>query len=146
MWKRARHAGQLDAEAAGHLPHLDGDQALRAADALVDGGDDQVLDHLDVLRVEQRRLDANADHLELAVDRGRDHAAAGAGLDGAARELVLDVGEPLLELLRLLEDATEVEALAHLHTSYGRRRSRTPRTSAPKISTAAFTIGCASVS
>src|SRR5687768_5684320 len=49
MRARSRHAGKLDAETSRHLPHLVCDEPLCTADALVDGGDDEILDHLDVL-------------------------------------------------------------------------------------------------
>src|SRR5262245_33448250 len=129
-----------------HLLHLLGDERSRRAKRVVHGGHHEILEHLAVGRLEEGGVDLDAQDLEAAVHQGGHHPAAGAALDGAGGDLVLHRCQPLLELLRLLKQATQVEPLAHAPSSVRNRRSRTPRTSAPKISTAACTRGSASVS
>ena len=65
--RRGLHPGQ--AEAAGHGCHLLLGQLARRAERVVDRGDDEVLEHLDVVRVDRRRIDRDADELLLAGDR-----------------------------------------------------------------------------
>src|SRR4051812_14934694 len=69
-------------ESARDLAHLLLHQLLRLEDGLVDGRDDQILQHADVARVDALRVDLEAAQLEAAGHRRRDHAAARAGLDG----------------------------------------------------------------
>src|SRR5262249_41853980 len=96
--------------------------------------------------LEQRGVDLDAEELHASVDDRRHHAAPRATLRGTRRDLFLHGGEPFLELLGLLEQAAQIEALAHARSSIHGLPSRTPRTSAPKISTAACTSGSARVS
>src|SRR5207247_731220 len=63
--------------------------------------------------LEQRGLDAELHHLELAAHHGGHHAAARARLDRALGQLLLDVRDLLLQLLRLPEEPAQVETLAH---------------------------------
>src|SRR5690606_18461124 len=63
---------------------------------------DEVLQHLDVVRVDGLGLDAHLAHLERAAHDHGDHAAAGAGLDGLVGELLLCLGHLALHLLDLL--------------------------------------------
>src|SRR6266478_4915001 len=107
------HPGELDAEAAGQLPHLLRQHALRRADTLVHRRHDEVLEHVPIGLLEQRGLDAELYHLELAAHHGGHHAAARARLDRALGQLLLDVRYLLLQLLRLPEEPAQVEALAH---------------------------------
>jgi hypothetical protein len=52
--------------AAGHGRHLLFGQLARRAQGVVDGGHDQVLEHLDVGGIDRRRIDGDADQLLLA--------------------------------------------------------------------------------
>src|SRR5690606_23961923 len=65
----------------GDLGHLALHLGLALALGVVEGGDDQVLDHAGVLGLEQRRIDADRAHLALAGQGDGDHAAARAALD-----------------------------------------------------------------
>ena len=55
------------AKAAGHGRHLLLGQVARHAQRLVDRGKDEVLQHLDVVRVDRRRVDRDADSSCLPV-------------------------------------------------------------------------------
>src|SRR3546814_16717902 len=55
--------------------------------------DHQVLHHLGLFRLQQRGLDLEAPHLALAVQRDRDHAAAGDALDLDGGELGLPLAQ-----------------------------------------------------
>jgi hypothetical protein len=66
---------------------------------VVERGDDQVLQHADVILRHHFRIDGDLLEMFVAVDDHGDHAAAGGGLDGQLRHLAL---KTLLHLLRLL--------------------------------------------
>src|SRR5262245_37600727 len=108
---------------AGWQPHALGDateplggQVLGLAQALVDGGGDQVAEHLDVVGVERVRVDRDRLHRLVALDPGRDHAAAGRPLDDLLGQLGLGVLHLALHLLQLLEHLVGVEpAPWHAH-------------------------------
>ncbi len=72
------------AEPAGDRAHLLLGELARCAQGVVDRGDDEVLEHLDVVRIDGRRVDGHADQFLLAGDRGLDHAAAGRTVDDRA--------------------------------------------------------------
>ena len=85
--------------------HLTSDDQTRRLDLgarIVGGGDDQVLDHALVFRLEQRGVDLEAAHLVLAVDRDLHQARAGRTHDLQALELGLQVLDLLLHRLGLL--------------------------------------------
>src|ERR687898_1166088 len=107
---------------AGRQPHALGDaaeplggQVLGLAQALVDGGGDQVAEHLDVVGVERVGVDRDRLHRLVTLDPGRDHAAAGRPLDDLLGQLGLGVLHLPLHLLQLLEHLVGVEPAAPWH-------------------------------
>src|SRR5207247_5774104 len=103
----------LDAEAAGQLPHLLRQHALRSPEARVHRRHDEVPEHVRVGLLEERGVDVEPYHLELPAHHGGHHAAARARLDRALGQFLLDARDLLLQLLRLPEEPTRVEALTH---------------------------------
>src|SRR5262245_30873715 len=95
--RRRSHA--RDAEPAGHGRHLLLGDAPGVAERVVDGGDDQVLEHLDISRVDRVGIDRHRDQLLLARDDRGDDAAAGRAVDRHGLELALDAEQLLLHLL-----------------------------------------------
>src|SRR5215217_7293416 len=102
---------------AGWQPHALGDaaqalggQVLGLAQALIDGGGDQVAEHLDVVGVERVGVDRDRRHRLVALDPGRDHAAPGRALDDLLGQLGLGVLHLPLHLLQLLQHLVGVEA------------------------------------
>src|SRR5438445_13343263 len=96
---------------------------------VVDGGDDQILQHLDVVFRDHFGIDRERLNLFGPVDHHGDHAAAGVTLDLELRHLLL---QALLHLLRLLHH------LLNVHIS------STSRISAGNTSTTAWTPASAS--
>ena len=80
VWPRADHIPGMP-EAAGHRGHLFLGQLARRAQRIVDGGDDQVLQHLDVGGIDGGRVDRDAHELTLAGHGRADDAAAGPAID-----------------------------------------------------------------
>src|SRR3954470_5324981 len=127
--KRARRleAGQAQpaepaaraAEAARHVAHLARRELLGRAQRLVDGGQDGVLEHLDVLRVDRARVDG--DRLDREFPRRDDlhHAPAGRGLDALVLEGLLRLHHLLLHLLDLLEHLLHVRLGRHQGVPWG---------------------------
>ena len=76
-------------------PRLDFMASSTFCDSRVDGGGDEVLQHLDVAGLHDVRLNHDAQDLLLAVHLDGDAAAAGGGLDH-------DLLHLFLQLLRLL--------------------------------------------
>ena len=72
------------------------DLRLHLLDGLAAGGDDHVLQHLDVAG--HFGVDLDGEHVLLPVHLHRDHAAAGGGFDADLGDLLLEL---LLHLLRL---------------------------------------------
>ena len=72
------------------------------------GGDDEVLQDLDLLGLEQRGVDLHPDQLALAVQRQHHEAAAGLPLDAGALHLSLHLGHAALQLLGLLHHAGKI--------------------------------------
>ncbi len=86
-------------EAAGHGRHLLLGQLARRAQRVVDRRDDEVLEHLDVVGVDRRRVDGDA-HQLLLPGHGRAHdATAGRAVHGGGLEFALDAQHLLLHLL-----------------------------------------------
>src|SRR5437588_4992361 len=88
-------------------------QGLGPAHGVMDGGEDEILEHLDVVGVDRGGIDRH--RLEL-------HGAGHPHLDGAAARLALDdllgrrrlgLHDLLLHLLRLLEQIVHVGLLRH---------------------------------
>src|SRR6185295_17702576 len=96
---------------------------------VVEGGDDEILQHLDVVFRDHLGIDLQLLHLLRAVDDDSDHAAAGVALDAQIGHLLL---QALLHLLRLLHH------LLNVHIS------STSRISAGKISSIVWTPASAS--
>src|SRR3954447_22004560 len=69
------------AQAAGHRGHLLFGELLRGAESVVDGGHDQVLEHLDVVGIDCGWVDRDADELLLAGHRRANDAAARGPVD-----------------------------------------------------------------
>src|SRR6266550_5557125 len=75
---------------------------------LVDGNENQILEHLDILRIGNTRVDFHTGNGALAVGLDGDHAPTGCRRDGLLFQLGLHLLHARLHLLRLLEDLTEV--------------------------------------
>src|SRR5206468_2781853 len=97
------------AKPAGHRGHLLLREGPCGPKRVVDGRDHEVLEHVDVGRVDHRRVDGDTHELLLAGDCGADDAAARRTVDLRRLELRLD---PLHLLLHLLRDPLQV---AHPH-------------------------------
>ena len=79
---------------------FDSARSRERCSSVVDRRDDEVLEHLDVGRVDRRRVDRHGQQLLLAGHGRLDDAAAGRTIDGQALELALDAQHLLLHLLR----------------------------------------------
>src|SRR5215212_453302 len=88
-----------DPEAARHRRHLLLGKPPRGSEGIVDRRDDQVLEHLDVRRVDRRRIDRDGDELLLSGDHCADDTAAGRAVHGRVAQLALDALHLLLHLL-----------------------------------------------
>jgi hypothetical protein len=77
-------------------------RAVRIDPALVDPNEVEVLEHPDLARIGQRRVDGDGAHLALAVERDLDHAAAGRAGDFGPGQLLLQLRHLGLHLLGLL--------------------------------------------
>src|SRR5215211_4340163 len=108
---------------------------------VVEGGDQQILKHLDLFRVDDRLVDLDPLDVALAVQGQLHHAAAGhAGhLDGF--ELRLHLGHLLLHLLRLLHQLADVlhepSSPAPFASPFSSLARPSPRPSSPALSSAA---------
>src|SRR5262249_39632771 len=142
----APSAEPRDRQSARHLLHLVGNERARSTQRLVHRRHHQILEHRAVGILEHRGIDLDAEHLHASVHHRGPHPTASTPLGRAGCDLILHRRETFLQLLGLLQQAPQIEALAHVLSFVHERRSRTPRTSAPKISTAAWTRGSASVS
>src|SRR5438067_12001865 len=78
-----------DVEAARHRRDGACLQLLRFDDRLVDGGDDEILQHRRIFGIDARGIDLDRLDLEAAGDGDRYHAAAGRGCDGLLLGLLL---------------------------------------------------------
>ena len=83
-------------------------ELLAAADRLVDGRHHEVLEHLDLVGIDRRRIDLHAPHLLGAGDDDPHGTATGGGLEGRLRELLLRLRHLRLHLLRHLGDLADV--------------------------------------
>src|SRR6185295_14730662 len=98
--RRQRHAG-------GELAHLLLTHLLGLADAVVERGGDEILEHVLVL-AEQARVDRDALDVVLARHRHLDEAGARLAFDLDRRQLVLGLLEVVLHRLRLLHQAGQL--------------------------------------
>src|SRR5215217_420444 len=124
------------AHALGDAAQALGGQVLGLAQALVDGRGDQVAEHLDVVGVERVGVDRHRLHRLVALDPGRDHAAAGRPLDDLLGQLGLGVLHLPLHLLQLLEHLVGVEPAAASWHAHCYRPFLAPR--APPLAAESF--------
>src|SRR5262245_6767836 len=87
---------------------------------IVQRGDDQVLQHLDIVFGHDLRIDLQRLHLLGAVDDHGDHAAAGVAFDAQVGHLFL---QALLHLLRLLHHLLNVHISSTSRISAGKTSS-----------------------
>src|SRR5512142_2966681 len=98
--RREPHAG-------GEFAHLFLHEVLRFSEGFVHRCSDQILEHLDVLRVDHRGVDLDRqDFLPPVGDDGH-HPSAGRGFDGFPPRFFLEFFDPLLHLLGLFHDVAE---------------------------------------
>src|SRR5882724_13189827 len=98
-----------------HRSHLALHRLFHPPPRLVDGGDDQVLEHRGVLAVHHLRIDLDRDELLVAAHLDRHHAAADTRLDDRLGELAL---QALLHLLSLFHQLTHTAHLANPPSSH----------------------------
>src|SRR3954469_11954210 len=125
--RRRSEAGQAEtatgtAQAARERAHGARGQLVGRALGVVEGGDDEVLQRLEVVRVDGGRRDGHGGDLA-GTGHGRRHQAAARGAgDLGVRELLLGGNQLLLHLLRLLEQLRHVGLASGEHApSVGRR-------------------------
>src|SRR3954453_6527040 len=113
------HSWQLHARRQ-HPAHLLGHRLVGLAMRVVDGGDDEILQHADVVLRDNLGIDGDRLHLLAAVDDHRHHAAAGVALDAEAGHLLL---QAILHLLRLLHHLLDVHISSTSRISAGKTSS-----------------------
>src|SRR3954452_13240549 len=123
---------QAAAEAAGERPHAAGGEFVDGAGGVAEGGDDQILQALDVVRVDGGGWDRHRGELALAGHGDAYQAAAGRAGDLLLRQLLLRGSQLLLHLLRLLEQACHVGLASGEHAPEGRPRDRQVRGRPPR--------------
>src|SRR5688500_18699915 len=116
-----------DFETAHEAGHRLSELLVDLAVGVVDGGDDQILQHLHVVFRHNLRVDRDRQQLFGAVDDDRDHAAAGGRFDAQLSHLLLQL---LLHLLGLLHHGLDIH----------RYISSTSRISAGHTSSTACTV------
>src|SRR5688572_21269542 len=94
--------------ATGKLAHFLLGQVSRLLLRLDDRNEDEILEHLDVGSVHDRRVDLDLPDLALSVGLDRDHSASRGGVHRPRFEIVLNLLQPTLHLLRLLQDLHDV--------------------------------------
>src|SRR5688572_3256997 len=98
---------------------------------IVDGSDDQILQHADVVFRHDFRIDRDLLQMLMAVHGDGDHTAPSSGLHGQLGHLLL---QALLHFLRLLHHVLDV------HRAFAFQRSSTVVFSTGKISSTACTV------
>ncbi len=83
----------------------------------MDRGEHQVLQHLDVGRVDDRRVDLHRLHLEATSDLDLHDATARMALDDLIGRGLLRRHQLLAHLLRLLEQVVHVRLVGHVQSS-----------------------------
>src|SRR5690606_28452090 len=148
------HAGRE--EGRGRLLELPRADGLGLVERLVDAGDDEVLEHLQVAGVDDAGLDLDGGDAAGAVGGDGDHAAAHLGRDGLLLEGLLRVGHLLLHLGHAAEEVRHVGGGVHCvfrvsycvvrtrwtRGPYARRDTRYQTISAPNFSKSARKTGC----
>src|SRR5713101_4894697 len=148
-------------ETAGELAHLLGNMALDALLGVIESGEDEVFQHLDLVGVGERFVDLDLAHIALAGQRDLHQAAAGGAGHLHLIETRLHLGHLGLHLLRLLHHLAEIlhrKSSPSLRSSAlsggsasaagsGAPSSRTASMRAPgKVSSTARTNGCCAAS
>src|SRR6185312_11303733 len=95
-------------EAAGELAHLLGDVTLDALPGVVEGGEHEILKHLDLVGIDERFVDLDLAHVALAGERHLHQAAARGAGHFHLVEARLHLGHLGLHLLRLLHHLAEI--------------------------------------
>src|SRR5579884_6189 len=94
-------AGNL--HSPGDWTHLLLGKFFELAFSVIDGGGDEILEHLYFLRVHNLRRDGDALELLPAVESGRDNSTAGRPFDYRCGQLFLRLEDALLKILNLLQ-------------------------------------------
>src|SRR5215472_2264501 len=163
-----RSERQLDAarqlQATRELMHFLLGMSRDFSPRIVECGDDQILQHLDLFGVDQRPIDFHLLKIALAVQRQLDSATAGDTDHLDSLELGLHLGHLLLHRLRLLHQLAEIfhvssssavvssngsntAGVSSASDPVGEKRSRTAAIVDPgKVSSTARTSGCLATS
>src|SRR5437660_12198108 len=99
---------EREIQPAGELPHLSLGEVSCFFLSLVDGDENEILQHLDILRIRHARIDLDPRDRALPVSVHSNHASAGRRGDGLLLEFLLDLLHARLHLLRLLQDLAEI--------------------------------------
>src|SRR5437867_3243540 len=121
--RRSEQPRELAPEPAGELRHLARDHLPRLAKRLVDGGEDEVFEHLGIVGRDDLSVDLDGQDLLIAVGLDHDHPPAGRRLHLPLGDLHLQGLHLGLELLRLLHEVAES---LHGPSSAPRRGARGP--------------------
>src|SRR5437867_829696 len=121
--RRSEQPRELAPEPAGELRHLARDHLPRLAKRLVDGGEDEVFEHLGIVGRDDLSVDLDGQDLLIAVGLDHDHPTAGRRLHLPLGDLHLQGLDLGLELLRLLHEVAES---LHGPSSAPRRGARGP--------------------
>src|SRR5690606_31023653 len=97
--------------------HFGGNHFLRLPQTAVDGCEHEVLQHFHVFRIDDLRLDRDAQHFLFAIDDGRHHPTASHRLHGSLFQLSLQFGHFLLHFLHLLHHLPHVAKATHHESS-----------------------------
>src|SRR6185312_2852350 len=114
---------------------------------LRDSREHEVLEHLDVARVDDGRVDLHRTHLSLTVGGDGDHPAAARRADRLVLELLLELLETALHLLRLSQHVHEIGHVRKVRgvrvSAKGKRPSSSLYSISPKsrVSPAASSVG-----
>src|SRR4029079_15470108 len=82
----------------GELAHLLLRQVARLLLGLDDSDEDEILEHLDVRRIHDGRVDLDLANLTFAIGLDRDHSTAGRSVDSPGFKLILDLLQSTLHL------------------------------------------------
>src|SRR5262249_54433389 len=104
------------------------------------GREDEVLQDLDLRRVDQLGIDLHRAHLALAVERDRDHAAAGLAAHLHTLELGLHLGHAGLHRLGLLHELAEILHSSDSPSSGSDGSAALSAAGAPRSRTASMTL------
>src|SRR5579884_1410875 len=107
-WSRPWTEEPGELQPAGHRLHTGRGEVPRLLQGVAGGCDHQILQHGDLLRVHDARVDGDREEVPLTIADGPDGPAPGRALDPLLRQLRLDSGQRFLHLLNLLEDPLHV--------------------------------------